>query len=186
MGSARRAPRRATICQRLTSCPVRADDVYYTRDLFQDMLKVNITLKSIVFAEKPLFVNTLAIWRRCEKVRALLSLRHIALCGRATPRPGTEPELIAWLCTRAPLWVVVHVCQLLRPDVITPQPREAWRGQWREVARLRLLICMQACCTAGRAQPEAGARSECVSWVCERAPHWVLVRVCALLRTTAW
>jgi hypothetical protein len=32
------------------------------------------------------------------------------MCDAAIPRG----DIVAWLCERAPLWVVVHVCALLR------------------------------------------------------------------------
>ncbi len=36
-------------------------------------------------------------------------------------------------------------------------------------------------CQAGRARA-ADARGDIVAWLCERAPLWVVVHVCALLR----
>ena len=45
----------------------------------------------------------------------------------------------------------------------------------RFVARTRVM------CQAGRARA-AGARGDIVAWLCERAPLWVVVHVCALLR----
>ena len=45
----------------------------------------------------------------------------------------------------------------------------------RFVARTRVM------CQAGRAAA-AGARGDIVAWLCERAPLWVGVHVCALLR----
>ena len=36
-------------------------------------------------------------------------------------------------------------------------------------------------CHAGRASA-SGVRIDAVAWLCERAPLWVVVRVCALLR----
>ena len=45
----------------------------------------------------------------------------------------------------------------------------------RFVARTRVM------CQAGRAR-SAGARGDIVAWLCQRAPLWVVVHVCALLR----
>jgi phage I-like protein len=36
--------------------------------------------------------------------------------GRARASDGARGDVVAWLCERAPLWVVVHVCALLRND----------------------------------------------------------------------
>ena len=46
-------------------------------------------------------------------VRFVVRTRVICQAGRARAAhvPG---DIVAWLCERAPLWVVVHVCALLR------------------------------------------------------------------------
>ena len=46
--------------------------------------------------------------------------------------------------------------------------------------RVRFVIRTRIMCQAGRARA-VGARSEVAAWLCERAPLWVAVRVCALL-----
>ena len=43
--------------------------------------------------------------------------RVMCQAGRAHAAARTHGEIVAWLCERAPLWVVVHVCALLREDV---------------------------------------------------------------------
>ncbi len=49
------------------------------------------------------------------------------------------------------------------------------------VPHVRLIVRTRAMCQAGRARA-AGARGDIVAWMCERAPLWVVVHVCALLR----
>ncbi len=49
------------------------------------------------------------------------------------------------------------------------------------VPRIRLITRARAMCQAGRARA-AGARGNAIAWLCERAPLWVVVHVCALLR----
>ena len=45
---------------------------------------------------------------------------------------------------------------------------------------VRFVVRTRVMCQAGRAA--AGARGDIVAWLCERAPLWVVVHVCALLR----
>ena len=46
---------------------------------------------------------------------------------------------------------------------------------------VRFVVRTRVMCQAGRARA-AGARGDIVAWLCERAPLWVVVHVCALLR----
>ena len=46
---------------------------------------------------------------------------------------------------------------------------------------VRFVVRTRVLCQAGRARA-AGARGDIVAWLCERAPLWVVVHVCALLR----
>ena len=46
---------------------------------------------------------------------------------------------------------------------------------------VRFVVRTCVMCQAGRARA-AGARGDIVAWLCERAPLWVVVHVCALLR----
>ena len=46
---------------------------------------------------------------------------------------------------------------------------------------VRFVVRTRVICQAGRARA-AGARGDIVAWLCERAPLWVVVHVCALLR----
>ena len=45
-------------------------------------------------------------------VRVVVRTRVMCQAGRAAA--GARGDIVAWLCERAPLWVVVHVCALLR------------------------------------------------------------------------
>ena len=49
------------------------------------------------------------------------------------------------------------------------------------VPNVRIVVRTRVMCQAGRARA-AGARGDIVAWLCERAPLWVVVHVCALLR----
>ncbi len=52
------------------------------------------------------------------------------------------------------------------------------------VQHVRLVVRTRVMCQAGRARA-AGARGDVMSWLCERAPLWDVVRVSALLRDAA-
>ena len=43
----------------------------------------------------------------------ILRTRVMCQAGRARAS-DSHGDIVAWLCERAPLWVVVHVCALLR------------------------------------------------------------------------
>ena len=48
-------------------------------------------------------------------VRFVVRTRVMCQVGRARAAGGSRRgDIVAWLCERAPLWVVVHVCALLR------------------------------------------------------------------------
>jgi hypothetical protein len=49
------------------------------------------------------------------------------------------------------------------------------------VPRVRFVVRTRVMCQAGRARA-ADAHGDIVAWLCERAPLWVVVHVCALLR----
>jgi hypothetical protein len=46
-------------------------------------------------------------------VRVFVRTRVMCQAGRAHAA-DVHGDIVAWLCERAPLWVVVHVCALLR------------------------------------------------------------------------
>jgi hypothetical protein len=47
----------------------------------------------------------------------LARIRVMCQAGRARAAGARRRgSIVAWLCERAPLWVVVHVCALLRDD----------------------------------------------------------------------
>jgi hypothetical protein len=64
------------------------------------------------FGSRPLEAE-LACHYRVPHVRLVVRIRVMCQAGRALAAGGRE-DTIAWLCERAPLWVVVHVCALLR------------------------------------------------------------------------
>jgi hypothetical protein len=49
------------------------------------------------------------------------------------------------------------------------------------VPHVGFVVRTRVMCQAGRARA-ADARGDIVAWLCERAPLWVVVHVCALLR----
>jgi hypothetical protein len=56
----------------------------------------------------------LACHYRVPHVRGIVRTRVVCQAGRAHAAVGSSGDIVAWLCERAPLWVVVHVCALLR------------------------------------------------------------------------
>ena len=56
----------------------------------------------------------LACHYRVPHVRGVVRTRVMCQAGRALAAVGSRGDIVAWLCERAPLWVVVHVCALLR------------------------------------------------------------------------
>lgn len=86
-----------------------------------------------------------------------LTLRHLVSMDRHSARLFAEFYSPAVTQLIAELWSHYRV-----PHV-------------RHVARTRVM------CQAGRARA-ACARSDVAAWLCERAPLWVVVHVCALLR----
>ncbi len=51
---------------------------------------------------------------RVPHVRGVVRARMMCQAGRCVAVEATAGCVEAWLCVRAPLWVVVRVCQLLR------------------------------------------------------------------------
>jgi hypothetical protein len=52
---------------------------------------------------------------RVPHVRCIVRTRMMCQTGRARAAGARRRGcIVAWLCERAPLWVVVHVCMLLR------------------------------------------------------------------------
>jgi hypothetical protein len=47
---------------------------------------------------------------------------------------------------------------------------------------VRFVVRTRVVCQAGWARAANEARGDIVAWLCERAPLWVVVQVCALLR----
>ena len=79
-------------------------------------LKLNFVLRAMdgihAFDSPPLEAE-LACHYRVPHVRCIVRTRVMCQAGRARAA-GARGDIVAWLCERAPLWVVVHVCALLR------------------------------------------------------------------------
>jgi hypothetical protein len=72
--------------------------------------------------------------------------------------------------------------RLLFPAVFVPAACGVVRGLENYAAlHVGSVVRMRVMCQSGRARAVAGARGDIVAWLCERAPLWVVVRVCALL-----
>lgn len=56
----------------------------------------------------------LACHYRTPHVRFVARTRVLCQADRARAAADAHGDFVAWLCERAPLWVVVHVCALLR------------------------------------------------------------------------
>jgi hypothetical protein len=77
---------------------------------FVDMLRLNFVLRVITGIDCG---PELECHYRVPHVRCIVRTRVMCQAGRA--RAADEHgEIVAWLCERAPLWVVVLVCALLR------------------------------------------------------------------------
>jgi hypothetical protein len=50
----------------------------------------------------------------CVHARAVRAHSRDVPGGPVRRAAGARGAIVAWLCERAPLWVVVHVCALLR------------------------------------------------------------------------
>ena len=48
------------------------------------------------------------------------------------------------------------------------------------VPHVRFVVRTRVMCRTGKAR--AAGPDDIVAWLCERAPHWCVVKVCALLR----
>ena len=82
-------------------------------ETLSDMLKLNPVLRTF----KGVNVDFLRVGLQCQYrmplVRLVVRTRVLCQAGRCRAA-GARGEMVAWLCERAPLWVVVHVCMLVR------------------------------------------------------------------------
>ena len=81
--------------------------------------------------------HELMLHYRAPRIHQLLRTRVMCQAGRArAATAGVRGETIVWVCERAPLWVVVHVCALLQD--IDDDMEEAFAGissgTWRKYA----------------------------------------------------
>ena len=79
-------------------------------------MKLNFVLRAmdgIDDLDSPPLVAELACHYRVPHVRCIVRTRVMCQADRARAA-GARGDIVAWLCERAPLWVVVHVCALLR------------------------------------------------------------------------
>ena len=74
------------------------------------MMRFNFVLRVVTGIDCE---TELACHYRVPHVRCIVRTRVMCQAGRARAA-GSRGDIVAWLCERAPLWVVVHVCALLR------------------------------------------------------------------------
>jgi hypothetical protein len=79
-------------------------------------MRLNFTLRYAGLDDDENFDAELACHYRVPRVRWLVRTRVMCQAGRARAAAGARRNINAWLCERAPLWVVVHVCALLDED----------------------------------------------------------------------
>lgn len=77
------------------------------------MLKINCVLRQVAIVGMDLKAQ-LACHYRSPHVRCVVRTRVLCQDGRCRAVDGGRGEIVAWLCERAPLWIVVLVCTLLR------------------------------------------------------------------------
>ncbi len=74
-------------------------------------------------AGRPLYPAVFVVKHDWFRMLAHYDVQHVGfvvrtrvLCQGARARAGARGDVLSWLCERAPLWVVAHVCVLLRDD----------------------------------------------------------------------
>jgi Ran GTPase-activating protein (RanGAP) involved in mRNA processing and transport len=87
-------------------------DSFKLQAAFVAALYTNMTVRHIGNNDELLKKALNAAWRT-PHVRHVVRFRVMCQAGRARSAQG-RGDLVAWLCERAPLWVVAHVCALLR------------------------------------------------------------------------
>ena len=76
----------------------------------EELLRLNFVLRFVPGVDCQ---TELACHYRVPHVRYIVRTRVMCQAGRAR-RCGRARDIVALLCESAPLWVVVHVCALLR------------------------------------------------------------------------
>ena len=76
----------------------------------------NFTLRMIRGCGSVIIGEALMHRARIAHVRFVVKLR--ALCMKERARSGEAGEIMPWLASRAPHWVVVRVCALLPSDIM--------------------------------------------------------------------
>ena len=106
---------------RVVGCRVSDNDIgggagAAVADTVLRSLKLNFVLRvmdGLDDLDSPPLEAELACHYRVPHVRCIVRTRVMCQAGRARAS-GARGDIVAWLCERAPLWVVVHVCALLR------------------------------------------------------------------------
>ena len=75
------------------------------------LTKANMVLREVIGCDY--IAAELGRRYRSPLTRLIIRTRALCLAGRCRAA-GTRSEVVAWICERAPLWVVVHVVLLLR------------------------------------------------------------------------
>jgi hypothetical protein len=77
-------------------------------------LAKNFGIRAFGKTRGTLYDTLLQVHYRTPHVRAIVSIRVMCQAGRCRAAGARCGGIVAWLCKRAPLWVVVQVCALLR------------------------------------------------------------------------
>ena len=75
------------------------------------MTRVNLDIR--IVSGSTVLMSEMCSHYRVPHVRCIVRTRVMCQAGRSRAA-GARRDAVAWLCERAPLWVVVHVCALLR------------------------------------------------------------------------
>lgn len=119
----------ASLCDALrVNCTLRACSVLPDKVALDDVLGADPEEREAgVYLQRLVDARLRAHVRYADPyVRWLLRTRALYNAGRARPlraRRARARSVSLWLCTSAPLWVVVRVCELLRP---ARPPLRAW------------------------------------------------------------
>jgi hypothetical protein len=105
--------------------------------------------------------------------------RRVTLCVRSFAGNSIEEESAA-----RPLLDALQVNYTIRRMLVMGSVGAAELACHYRVPHVRLVARTRVMCQAGRASAADAVAARCsiVAWLCERAPLWVVVRVCALLR----
>ena len=84
----------------------------HTRPAFAKLLKTNFVLRTLSLTGAAALNTELERRHRMPHVRFLIRTRALCLAGRCCAAGGRS-AIAAWLCERAPLWMLVRVVEMM-------------------------------------------------------------------------